>query len=113
MRFETPFQCVWLFLLHFSSIRRATTLEVALAGAMIRVHRQLQGLRPYGFAHARRKKNYMGPLFLLILLVLLCLIGFSFLAAKGAVPLKKSKPKEGRKRPTQALHDVIFGQNDE
>lgn len=55
----------------------------------------------------------MGPLFLLILLVLLCLIGFSILAAKGAVPLKKNKPKGERKRHTQVLHDVIFGKNDE
>jgi hypothetical protein len=55
----------------------------------------------------------MGPLFLLVLLILICLIGLSFLASKGAVPLKKSQPQEGRKRPTQALHDVIFGKNDE
>jgi hypothetical protein len=62
---------------------------------------------------ARKKKNHMGSLFLLILLVLLCLIGLSFFAAKGAMLLRNDTPQEERKRPTQALHDIIFGKNDE
>jgi hypothetical protein len=74
---------------------------------------------PPSLQDARKKKNYMGPL-LLLLLIVLCFVGLSFLAAKGAVPLKKSKMKEGHREPTQArrgttqaLHDVIFGRNDE
>jgi hypothetical protein len=61
----------------------------------------------------KEKELSMGPLFLLILLVLLCLIALSVLAAKGAALLRNDQPQEERKRPTQALHDIIFGKNDE
>jgi hypothetical protein len=66
-------------------------------------------LFPLSLPCARKKKDYMGPLSLLILLILICLIGFSLLA----VLLKTNRPNERHKRPTQALHDVIFGQDDE